>query len=184
MATSTLVTIEQYLSTDYRPDVEYIDGELWDKNVLLRRGDPMVQWAHSRLQVMIGSWFDQHEDEWSILSGVEARTRVSASRVRLPDVVVVAAGPYPETLVEPPLIVVEVLSPDDTYAEIERRARDYREMGVMNIWLIDPDTRTARVCSRDAWTETLRFTVEGSPIYLDVAALFARLDKYFPAPKP
>jgi Uma2 family endonuclease len=99
-------------------------------------------------------------------------------------VVVVAAAAHPETLVDPPLIVIEVLSPGDSYTEIERRAQDYRRMGVPNIWLIDPDTRTARVCGVDAWTETPRFTVNDSPIYLDVTALFARLDKYGPPVKP
>jgi Uma2 family endonuclease len=92
---------------------------------------------------MIGSWFDQHEEEWGVLAGVEGRTQVSASRVRLPGVVVAAAAAHPKTLVDPPLIVIEVLSPGDNYTEIERRAQDYRRMGVPNIWLIDPDTRTA-----------------------------------------
>ena len=75
MAASTPVTIEQYLKTIYRPDVEYIDGELKEK--------PAIQWAHVRLQSLLCSWFDQHEDEWKIIGGPEARTRVSQNRVRL-----------------------------------------------------------------------------------------------------
>jgi hypothetical protein len=51
-------------------------------------------------------------------------------------------------------------------------------MGIENIWLIDPETRTARVCRGENWTETTRFTVADSPVYLDVAAPFARLDKF------
>jgi Uma2 family endonuclease len=173
MATSTLVTIEQYLQTHYRPDVEFIDGELREK--------PVVQWVHSQLQSLISAWFVQHDEIWQVLVGVEARTRVAKSRIRLPDVVVVPAGSYPQTLVEPPLIVIEILSPDDSYSETQTRARDYQSMGIENIWLIDPETRTARVCRGENWTETARFTVEASPIYLDVTALFARLDKYQPA---
>jgi Uma2 family endonuclease len=170
MAASALVTIEQYLNTIYRPDVEFIDGELREK--------PVVQWVHGRLQMLIGIWFGAHEDEWKVLVGAEVRTQVSASRVRLPDVVVVAAGPQPGVLTAPPLIVIEILSPDDRYTETERRAQDYRRMGVSNIWLIDPETRTARVCGENAWVETTRFTVDGSEIYLDVAALFAQLDRH------
>jgi Uma2 family endonuclease len=170
MAASTLVTLEQYLSTSYRPDVEFIDGELKER--------PVVQWAHGRLQILIGNWFGAHEDDWGVIVAAEIRTKVSASRVRLPDIVVVPAGPQPGMLVEPPLIVIEILSPDDTYTETERRAQDYRRMGIENIWLIDPESRTARICREDAWVETMRFAVEGSVIYLDVAALFAQLDKY------
>jgi Uma2 family endonuclease len=170
MAASTLVTLEQYLRTSYRTDVEFIDGELKEK--------PLVQWAHGRLQILIGNWFGAHEDDWGVIVAAGIRTKVSSSRVRLPDIVVVTAGPQPGMLVEPPLIVIEILSPDDTYTETERRAQDYRRMGIENIWLIDPESWTARVCREDAWVETMRFTVEGRPIYLDVTVLFARLDKY------
>jgi Uma2 family endonuclease len=170
MATATPITIEQYLKTNYRPDVEFIDGELREK--------PVVQWVHSHLQALISAWFVQHDDAWDIQVGVEARTRVADAKVRLPDVVVVKAGRQPQTLVEAPLVVIETLSPNDSYAETQRRAGDYRSMGVENIWLIDPETRTARVCRGESWTETTRFTVADSPIYLDVDALFARLDKH------
>jgi Uma2 family endonuclease len=170
MGMGTQITIEQYLDATYRPDVEFIDGE--------RRERPDAPWVHSRLQAIIGAWFEQHEEAWKILTGTGIRTRVAASRVRLPDAVVVKAGPQPQTLVDPPLIVIEVLSPDDSYAETERRARDYQSMGIENIWLIDPETRIARVCRAEHWTETTRFTVADSPIYMDVAALFARLDKH------
>ncbi len=174
MAAATHVSLEEYLNTSYRPDVEYIDGELKEK--------PLPTWEHARLQIMIGAWFDSHEDEWGILAGSEARTQVLASRVRLPDVVVVEARSQPATLVEAPRIVIEILSASDSYAETERRARDYQIMGVENIWLIDPETRTARVCKGENWTETTRFVVADSPIYLDIAAMFARLDRYPPAP--
>lgn len=177
MATSTRVSIEEYLNTSYRPDVEYIDGELRPKNSTMEV-DPMVQWVHSQLQALIAAWFVQHDDEWGVQVGVEARTRITVSSVRLPDVVVVLAGQYPQTLVEPPLIVIEILSPDDAYSEVQRRARDYAGLYVQNIWIIDPETRTARVCKGGNWTETTRFEVDRSPIFLDVTALFARLDKY------
>jgi Uma2 family endonuclease len=39
-------------------------------------------------------------------------------------------------LVEPPLIVIEILWPDHSYTETELRAQDYRRMGIRNIWLI------------------------------------------------
>ncbi len=181
MAVSTRVSLREYLSTSYRPDVEYIDGELRPKNSKLET-DPMVQWAHAQLQAVLSAWFVQHDDEWGVQVGVEARTRITTASVRLPALVVVPAGTHPETLVEPPLIVIEILSPNDTFADTQRRARDYQQFGVPNIWLLDPDTRTARVCQGDTWTETTRLAVQGSATYLDVTALFARLDKYKPRP--
>ena len=50
-------------------------------------------------------------------------------------------------------------------------------MGVPNIWLIDPETRTARVCMGNDWIGTRRFEVAGTGIYMDVDELFLRLDK-------
>ncbi len=179
MAASIQVSVEEYLRTVYRPDVEYIDGELRPKNSALEE-DPVVAWKHGRLQTFIGSWFDQHEDEWGVMVAVEVRTRISPSIYRLPDVVVVKAEPEGGTITEAPLIVIEVLSPRDTYIETRRRAREYQQMGIENIWLIDPETRTAQVCSKETWTETTRFAVSGSPVFLDVSALFARLDRRRP----
>jgi hypothetical protein len=43
MERSTLISVEEYLNTSYRPDREYIDGALLERNVGER--------AHSRLQM-------------------------------------------------------------------------------------------------------------------------------------
>ncbi len=71
------------------------------------------------------------------------RTRVAPNQVRLPDVVVGAAKAWPETLVDPPLIVMEILSPSESFTELSKKLRDYGRMGIPNIWVIDPQTRRA-----------------------------------------
>ena len=168
-AVATTVSVDEYLRRSYRPDVEFIDGEL--------RKRPVVTYAHGRLQSLISGWFMNHEDEWHTVVAVEVRTRVSPTRVRLPDVMVDHAGPKPPTLVTAPLIVIEVLWPDDTYTETQRLAHDYQQMGIPNIWLIDPETRTGRVCLENSWISVRRFEVANTSIYMDLDELFARLDK-------
>jgi len=171
VATTTLISIDDYLGdSSFNPDVEYIDGALKER--------PMVFSAHGWIQSLLSGWFFSHEEEWGIRVGVEIRTRVSTSRVRLPDVIVDMARPWPPVLTEPPLIVIEVLSPHDSYAETQRLASDYQAMGIPNIWLIDPETRTGRVCRGVVWEETRRFTVDGTPIHLELDWLFGRLDRY------
>ncbi len=162
------VTIEEYLRTSYRPDVEFLDGHLQEK--------PLGTWDHSRLQMLIGGWFLRHEREWKVQVVVEVRTRVMETRVRLPDLVVDWAGPHPPVLVQAPLLAIEVLSPDDSYSSLKKRAKDYQRMGIPNIWLIDPETRTAESCEAAFWVERERLEVAGTEIYLDIAALFAALD--------
>ena len=168
MATSVLIPLDQYLSTSYRPDREYIDGEVVERK--------MGKWEHARIQALLAMWFGRHEREWQVQTATEWRTQVSNTRVRIPDVVLVRQEPQPDVLADPPVLVVEVLSPDDSYSETQKRADDYLRMGVKTIWIIDPATRTGRVCSGPNWVEANRLEVAGTPIYVDLGNLFASLD--------
>jgi hypothetical protein len=64
----------EYLSTDYRPDVNYVDGEIAERNV----GEK----GHSRLQMLLSAYLFNREAEYSIhvlsSSGSRFRRRVSA----------------------------------------------------------------------------------------------------------
>jgi Uma2 family endonuclease len=169
MATPTQISITEYLNTSYRPDREYVDGEVRERNV--------GKWEHARIQLLLGAWFATHESQWGIMSSTEQRTRTSSTRVRVTDLIVVVAGPQPPVIVAPPMLVVEILSPDDTYSETEDRSRDYMNMGVETVWLIDPKTRTGRMCVSNVWTSASRLEVPRTPIYADLAELFSFLDK-------
>lgn len=85
------------------------------------------------------------------------------------------AGPQPEILTEPPLLVVEILSPDDTYSDTQERAQDYREMGVETVWIIDPKTRSGRMCCGADWVEASRLEVSGTPLYVDLPGIFSQI---------
>ena len=111
------------------------------------------------------------------MASTECRVRVAATRVRIPDVTLVRPGPQPNVLTEPPLLVVEILSPDDSYSDTQERALDYLRMGVETIWIIDPRTRSARICSENNWQSVSRLEVAGTPIHIEIAELFAYLDK-------
>jgi Uma2 family endonuclease len=52
--------------------------------------------------------------------------------------------PVPEVV---PDLAVEILSSSNTEREMERKTSEYFAAGVKQVWLIDPDTRTARVYS-------------------------------------
>jgi Uma2 family endonuclease len=71
--------------------------------------------------------------------------------------------------------VVEILSPDDSYSDTQERAQDYLEMGIKAVWLIDPRSRTGRMCIEDAWVLATRLTVPDSSIYCELDGLFAQL---------
>ena len=103
MATSVQIPIAEYLERTYRPDREYIDGEIVERK--------MGTWEHARIQMWLGSWFFTHEPEWRVMVAVEWRARVSPTRVRIPDVTVATAGPQPPILTDAPVLIIEILSP-------------------------------------------------------------------------
>ncbi len=45
----------------------------------------------------------------------------------------------------PPVLAVEILSPDDRVSKVLRKIDDYLKNGVKLVWLVDPDERTVRV---------------------------------------
>jgi Uma2 family endonuclease len=172
---TTRSAVEQYLDSDFRPDCEYIDGEIRERNV--------GKTEHARMQALLAAWFGSHEDVWGIKVGTEWRVRVAPDRVRVPDLAVVYSNPLPGVMVEPPVLVIEILSPDDTYpdthsdthSDTQERAKDYLKMGIETIWIIDPTTRSGRVCSGRERIESDRLEVKGTPLYVDLPGLFSRI---------
>jgi Uma2 family endonuclease len=170
MATTTQIALSEYLQTSYRPDREYVDGELQERNV--------GKTDHARVQALLAMWFGAHEDQWQIVVTTEQRIRVSQDRVRIPDVTLVRPGALSEDVLSvPPLCVIEILSPDDTYSRTWEKAQDYRRMGIANIWLIDPGTRSGQASTSHGWRDTMEFEIPSTPIKLSLADIFLRLDQ-------
>lgn len=168
MATTTHIPLSEYLETSYRPDREYVDGEIRERNV--------GKFEHARLQALLAIWFGIHEKDWGVITVTEQRTQVSRDRVRIPDLVVLKAGPQPDILTDPPLLIIEILSPKDTYSDTQERAQDYRAMGVETVWIIDPKTRTGRMCSGSKWVEAKRLEVAGTPMFVELDDIFNQIN--------
>ena len=169
MATSPHLSITEYLNTDYDPDLEYVDGHLVERNV--------GKWEHARLMILLGTWFCQHEQEWKIQTAGDIRTRVSRTRVRLPDVLLVGVGQQPPVIDAPPVLAVEILSDGDTLAATKRKCDEYIAMGAKGVWIINPLNRTAWHWHGSQWTEASRLEVPQTPIYVEVQYLWDRLDQ-------
>ena len=168
MATTVQIHLVDYLNTGYEPDREYIDGELWERNV--------GKFEHGRIQALLTIWFGARERITGLMVITEQRVQVSPTRVRIPDVTLVAAGTHPEVLLDPPALVIEVLSPGDSYGETQRCAEDYVRMGVEHLWIVDPNTRTGRMWFEGAWMEASQLLC-GDSIALDLATLFDSMER-------
>jgi Uma2 family endonuclease len=139
---TTAVPLKEYLETSYRPDCEYIDGELLERNV--------GEWDHSRLQMLLSNYLCNREKQWRIVVVVEQRVQVKPNRFRVPDISVLTEPPGGHIIREPPFLCIEILSPRDRIEEMQERIDDYLNFGVRYVWLIHPRTRRAFV-----------YTVEG-----------------------
>jgi len=86
-------------------------------------------------------------------------------------------APIEQVFARPQLIAIEVLSPEDRRSRIEARMNNLREFGVPNLWVVDPATRSGWDLSDGNWVNKERFEVAGSPIYLSLPELFAKIDE-------
>ena len=168
MSAAVSLTLSEYLSTEYEPDCEYIDGVLEDRNVGKRK--------HSKTQTLLTTWLASREQLRGYDVLVEQRIRLSPSRVRIPDICLVSRDDADEVIQRPPALWVEILSPEDRWSRIQAKLADILRFGTTTIWIIDP-------YSKQAWTATHDkpvTEVQDSVLRLSEPAIEVRLDEVLP----
>lgn len=170
--TEELWTVREYLRTSWSPDREFVDGRIEERN--------LGEKEHSILQRFLTVLFAIHRAEWGVEVFPELRTQTEARRFRVPDVLVVRAGQkFERYLTQPPLIAIEILSPEDTLRAMQGKAAEYRSFGIEHIWIIDPEPRIAYRYTEAGLEEvrTGELTVLQTPIRVVLGELFAELDR-------
>src|ERR1700689_5515476 len=139
MPARTLISVEEYLATSYRPDCDYVDGEVVERNL----GEQDHSWLHAALV----SYFFVRRKEWNITVLPEQRVQVKPTRFRVPDLCIVLGHSDEQILTKPPFLCVEILSPEDRMNRVKGRVADYIEMGVPCAWVLDPKTERIYVAT-------------------------------------
>jgi Uma2 family endonuclease len=134
--TGTIISIEEYLTSSYRPDVDYVDGQIEQRHMGEIEHGQMIMQLMFLLREMPG-----------VFAYLETRTQVAPARFRVPDVCAyVGRKPADKRiLTTPPFLCIEVLSPEDRISRAMRVAKDYFRMGVTNVWIVDPLDKVAYV---------------------------------------
>jgi Uma2 family endonuclease len=161
MGTTTLVSVEEYLRTSF-PDAdrEYIDGRIVERNV--GRID------HSHVQTVIARYLGNHYTK-GVWVGVEVRVQVKKTRFRIPDVTVVSGGmPEGEIMRTPPVIAIEVLSPDDRAGYLEEKIADYLAFSIPYVWVINPETHRAFVHTPQGSREVKEGVLKAESVNIEV----------------
>jgi len=171
-----LVSLEEYLDSDFQPDREFNDGVIEERN--------LGEFDHAFLQTLVASLFTVHVADWGVFALVEQRVQLNPRRCLIPDVAVMRMGTRREpVLTRPPLIAIEIMSPRDTLRSAERKVREYLDFGVENVWVIEPGGKRKRAAYRGtrAGLELVpsgKLGVAGTPIVADIQEIFDRLDTF------
>jgi len=166
-----LWTIEEYLRTSFRPDADFVDGEIEERH--------LGEFEHATLQTAIGSYFFTRRALWNIHPVTEQRILTRKGRVRIADLAILRAdAPREKVTQTPPLICIEILSPEDRISRAKVVLSDYLAMGVPNIWLIDPIYRAVFTFGADGLREAdpANLVAAGTQIRLDLTEAFAAID--------
>jgi len=166
MGTIVGVSEGEYLATSYEPDCEFEDGVLIERN--------LGEQDHSWLQTALGAYFFRRRKLWGIEVFTQLRHRIRAGKYMVPDICVIQAPrPAEKVFSKPPLIWIEILSPEDRPLKVNNKVRQVIEFGVPNVWVIDPETLDSEIHtpagSRKVEDRILR--VEGSPISVPLDGL-------------
>jgi Uma2 family endonuclease len=164
------VTVEEYLHTCFQPDCDYVDGRIEERNV--------GEYDHGYLQLLLGHIFMNHREAWGVRVVTDVRTQVKRTRYSCPDVSVLRAdAPREQIITHPPLIAIEILSPEDRLSRMQEKIDDYLGFGVENIWIVDPGSRRAWTADREGLhlAQSGELAVPGTPIRVVLGELFAEL---------
>lgn len=170
MTSASQVLLDEYLASTYEPDREYIDGELVERN--------MGESDHAGLQALLSAWLASRRRQLAIHVFTELRIEVSSGRYRIPDITVTRRKIQGRILREPPLLCIEILSPEDRASRFEGKIDEYLAFGVPHIWVIDPRKRHAWSYSHEGKREATTLLTTSDPrIELPIMDLFNELQE-------
>jgi Uma2 family endonuclease len=169
MPAGTLVSLEEYVSTTYDPDCEYVDGKLLERN--------MGESDHAGIQGLLVAWFVRRQKQLGIHVFPELRVQVAPGRYRVPDITVTTQKIRGRILRVPPFLCIEILSPEDRAGRMEEKIDDYLRFGIAHIWLIDPRNRRAWSYGREGQRFAASVLTTANPeLALPIEDLFTELD--------
>ncbi len=130
-AQTNRVPLDVYLRTAWEPDAEYVDGVIEER--------PMGEWSHADWQAAVLEFFRNRRKEWNIRVAPELRVQVTPGNFRVPDVTILDRNlPVEQIITHPPVAVIEILSPEDTLPKMLKKLREYEQMGIPTILVLDP----------------------------------------------
>lgn len=140
MGAKAATSVEEYLRTSFAG----LDREYWDGEIVERT---LPDTLHARTQLLVAVFFEALRKKASATPYTELRLRLREGLVLIPDLCVYwperPASRFPDV---PPLVAIEILSPDDRLTAVREKLEEYRTWGVKHVWLVDPHSRRMYTC--------------------------------------
>jgi Uma2 family endonuclease len=157
LQTKKQITLQEFLNLPPgEGDITYelVDGQIFPKM--------SPKFNHSKLTrtfiKIIEGWSQERGEvcpEWSI-----KLTRQQRDWVPTPDLLYISHERLPANWDEdtvcpvPPDLVIEIISPGQTFGQMTAKAKDYLNAGVLRVWVIDSQARSITVFYPDAAPQT------------------------------
>jgi Uma2 family endonuclease len=132
MATTHLVSAEDYLHSAYEPDAEYVEGRILLRSVPQNPNSKMRSYLDRTLYALA------HPLGYEVWVEQRLRTKPNPAHYLVPDVCVTLGETSREYLHGTPFLCAEILSPDDTALDVRTKVDEYLAFGVAYVWVIDP----------------------------------------------
>jgi Uma2 family endonuclease len=150
MSETKLVTAEELLAMGERR-CELVRGRVVDVTPAGAGHGRIGSWLNARIRQFV------EERDLGVVYGADTGFRLERDpdTVRAPDVAFVAADRLPEIderkyVPFAPDLAVEVVSPSDTFREVEEKARMWLSSGTQLVWVAEPETERMFVYRPDA----------------------------------
>jgi Uma2 family endonuclease len=153
----TQLTLEEFLALP-QGDITYelINGEAVPKMSPKRFHSKLT----GALYIFLTQWRENRGEvgiEWAV-----TLTRNGKSWVPVPDLLYISYSRLPDDNITdeacpiPPDLVIEIISPDQTFAEMTEKATDYLQAGVLRVWVVDAKAKAITILYPDAPPQTKR----------------------------
>jgi len=154
-----LVTAEEFFWMPDSKGLELIDGEI---RKMSPAGGKHGRIA-SRVHISLGTYVQKRGLGETTIAETGYLIRRNPDTVRAPDVAFVQRERWTEPdgyFLGPPDLAVEVISPNDTYGEVDEKVFDWLRSGVQIVIVINPRNQSATI--HRSLTETARVEIDGS----------------------
>lgn len=156
--TVSKLSLQEFLALPDNDRYELVEGRLKPKM--------SPKYKHSTLQLrllmILNQWCEQREcgrvrPEWGVVL-----QRQQELWVPVPDLTYISYQRLPENWEEDepcpiaPELVVEIISPGQTFGELTQKATDYLQAQVDRVWVVDTKAQSVTLFCRDELPQTLK----------------------------